>query len=152
MRLTADRDGPLARAMPRGAPVRGGRGPGLERAGDDPLHVGVRDGPGRARAGLVDEPVEAAGDEPVPPRADGRGAEAKPPGHDAVVRLVGAGQHEAGALGEPLGALGPAGEGQEFLSLVVGQDEGGLWARHARTIPTASPEREQIKRTSDSGH
>jgi hypothetical protein len=108
---------------------------------------------GGDRAGLVDEPVEAAaGDEPVPPRADGRGAEAEPPGDDAVVRLVGAGRHDAGASGEPLGTLGPAGERQELSSLVVGQDEGGLWARHARTIPTASPEREQIKWTSDSGH
>jgi hypothetical protein len=125
--------------------VRGGRGPGLERAGDDPLDVGVRDGAGRAGPGLVDEPVEAAGDEPVPPRADRRGAEAEPPGDDAVVRLVGAGRHDAGALGEPLGTLGPAGECQERPSLVVGQDEGGLWARHARTVPTASPEREQIE-------
>jgi hypothetical protein len=132
--------------------VGGGRRLGLQRPGDDPLDVGVRDAPRRARPRLVRQPVEPAGDEPGPPGADGRGAEAEPPGDDAVVRLVGAGQHDAGALGEPLGTLGPAGECQELPSLVVGQDEGGLWARHARTIPTASPEREQIKRTSDSGH
>ena len=149
-------DGRLGQAAGRGhpprAPVGRGRRFGLRRPGDDPLDVRVGDAPRGARPRLVRQPVEPAGDEPGPPGADGRGAEAQPPGHDAVVRLVGAGEDDAGALREPLDALGPPGDGLELLPLVVGQDQCGFRTWHARTIPTASYEREQIKRTFDSGH
>jgi len=62
------------RAMrPSGAPVRWPRRRGrLERERDDPLDLGIADRPRGTRAGLVEQPVEATGEEASPPLAHGR--------------------------------------------------------------------------------
>jgi len=44
---------------------------GFEGFGDDPLYVGIGDGAGRDGPRVIDEAVEAFGDEAVPPDANG---------------------------------------------------------------------------------
>jgi len=63
---------PRRRGHRAGAPVgRIARGR-LERERDDPLDLGVADRPRGTRAGLVEQPVEATGEEASPPLAHGR--------------------------------------------------------------------------------
>jgi hypothetical protein len=121
---------PLALAIPRVLQWVAFVGLVFEGFGHDPLDLVVGHRAWGTGAWLVGQSLQPTGGEPVAPGADGGAAHAQPRGHDLVARFVGAGQHDAGAEGETLGALGPAGPLCEHLAFVLGQRQLGLGPCH----------------------
>jgi hypothetical protein len=117
----------------------------LEGADDNLFDAVVAHGAWDSAAGLIEQAVEPMLDEPSPPLADGLGGDMLFGGDGAVVRHIGAGQHDAGAKSRPLRDLAPASQAYQVLPFVVTQRQlqlraaanGAVSARHER--PTRHP-------------
>ena len=88
-------------------PVRGPLGHLFQGAHDHLLHLGVADAPRDARAGLIAQPVQAAGQQPGPPLGDRGPADAQPRSDGDIRAAVRAGQHDPRPQRQPLGGLAP---------------------------------------------
>jgi hypothetical protein len=110
------------------APVRRGLGPLLQSLGDDLLDDRVGDCTRGTRSRFVGQPLEAVGEEPLPPLADRDDVDAKPGSSGLVIKPLGAGQDDLGAGGKALGTLGTTGPDLELLPLVIAQGKRGFRA------------------------
>jgi hypothetical protein len=130
--------------------VRGVDGQLLERGRDHLFDHVVGDGARHARAGLVDEPVEAVRDEPAPPLADCGGRDPKAV-RDVKVRRPGrAHKDDPRSLREPLGALRSSRPPLERRPLVVAEIElrlGSASLRHGRPPSLSMQDRDRALRS-----
>src|SRR5262249_20587504 len=120
-----------------GAPVGGGLGLFFQGLGDDLLDHGIGDRARGAGPGFVGQPFGTVFDEPAPPLADSDSVDAEPASDLVVIQALGGGQDDAGAGGESLSALGPAGPGFQLLSFVVTEAERSFGA--AALVHRSSP-------------
>jgi hypothetical protein len=102
-------------------PVRGAFGHFFQGAHHDVLDLGVGDGAGHARAGLVGQPVQAFFQEAAPPAGDRVAVDAEPGRDRDVVAAVGAGQHDPCPLGQALGRAPPLHPVLQRAPLVIRQ-------------------------------